>query len=192
MTRAERPTLEQIERELARRDTVSRYSKALRVTLIVLIVVSALSVLAATIFFPVLTVTGTSMTPLLEQDQIVVVAKGIKPKTGDVAAFYYNNKILLKRVIAGSGDMVDIDDKGNVYVNDKKLDEPYAVEKGEGECDITLPFQVPEDSWFVMGDHRSTSIDSRSTQVGCIKDEDVLGVIFLRVYPFGDICIFNY
>lgn len=190
MTRADRPTLEQIERELARRDTLGRYAKAMRITIAVLIVVSAVSVLAATIFFPVLTVTGSSMTPSLEEKQIVVAAKGSTPKTGDIAAFYYNNKILLKRVIAGEGDIVDMDSHGNVYVNDKLIDEPYAVDKGEGECNIEFPFQVPEKSWFVLGDHRSTSIDSRTTEVGCIKDDDILGKIFLRIYPFKDIDIF--
>lgn len=190
MTRADRPTLEQIERELARRDTVSRYLRAFRITVFVIAFVAAISVLLATLYVPILKVSGSSMTPLLNQDELVVVLKSQKFETGEVVAFYYNNKILLKRVIAGEGDFVDIDDSGNVYVNDVLIDEPYAVDKGSGECDIEFPYQVPDGSWFVLGDHRSTSIDSRSTQVGTIKDEDMLGKVFMRIYPFGKLKMF--
>ncbi len=185
MTRADRPTLEQIERELIRREGISRYRRVLRITLAVLAVVVALSVLTATLWFPILRVSGASMSPALEADDVVMVVKARRFECGEIVAFYYNNKILLKRAIAGAGDWVDMDADGNVFVNDVKLDEPYAVDKGEGLCDLTFPFQVPEDSWFMLGDHRSTSVDSRSSQVGCIKSEDVLGKVFLRIYPFG-------
>jgi signal peptidase I len=184
MTRADRPTIEQVERELARRENISRYTKAFRITVVTLIVVVAVAVLVATLWLPVLKVSGTSMTPSLYQDEIIVVMKDSDFKCGEIAAFYYNNKILIKRVIAGEGDWVDIDSEGNVYVNDVMIDEPYAVDKSEGSCDVDFPCQVPEDCWFVLGDHRSTSIDSRSTEVGFIKDEDMLGRIFCRVYPF--------
>lgn len=184
MTRSDRPTLDQIEKELVRRDRLSRYTKALKITLVALVFVISISVLLAVLWVPVLRVIGTSMTPHLEENDIVVIRKTSKFKTGDIIAFYYNNKILLKRVIAGAGDVVDMDKDGNVYVNNVKIEEPYAVDKGKGECDIEFPYQVPEDSWFVLGDHRSTSIDSRSDEIGCIKQEDVMGKLFFRIYPF--------
>lgn len=191
MTRAERPTLEQIERELIRREGVSRYRRVLRMTLAVLAVVAALSVLAATLWFPILRVSGSSMSPVLAANDVVLIVKASHFSCGEIVAFYYNNKILLKRAIAGAGDWVDIDAEGNVYVNDVLVNEPYAVDKGEGVCDLSFPFQVPEDSWFMLGDHRSSSMDSRSSQIGCIKSEDVLGRVFLRVYPFGRVRIIS-
>jgi signal peptidase I len=130
------------------------------------------------------------MTPTLNSDEIVVSLKANNIKSGDVIAFYYNNKILIKRVIAGPGDWVDIDDEGNVYVNDELLDEPYIQEKSLGDCNIELPYQVPDTKYFVMGDHRSTSIDSRNTSVGCVSEEQVVGRLVLRVWPlstFGSI-----
>lgn len=184
MTRADRPTLDQIKKELVRRDRMSRYTNALKITLVALVFVISISVLLAVLWIPVLRVTGTSMTPHLEEGDIVIIRKTSNFKTGNIIAFYYNNKILLKRVIAGAGDVVDMDKDGNVYVNNSKIDEPYAVDKGKGKCDIEFPYQVPEDSWFVLGDHRSTSIDSRSDEIGCIKQEDVIGKLFFRIYPF--------
>lgn len=184
MTRADRPTLDQIKKELVRRDRMSRYTNALKITLVALVFVISISVLLAVLWIPVLRVTGTSMTPHLEEGDIVIIRKTSNFKTGNIIAFYYNNKILLKRVIAGAGDVVDMDKDGNVYVNNSKIDEPYAVDKGKGRCDIEFPYQVPEDSWFVLGDHRSTSIDSRSDEIGCIKQEDVMGKLFFRIYPF--------
>lgn len=190
MTREDRPTLEQIECELSRRDTVSRYARAFRMTIVVLILVVAVSILVATLWLPVLRVSGTSMTPALNEDDIVVVVKSSDFECGEIVAFYYNNKILLKRVIAGEGDWVDIDENGNVYVNDVLIEEPYAVDKGEGNCDIEFPYQVPEGCWFVLGDHRSTSIDSRSLEIGCVKNEDMLGKVFFRVYPVREMTFF--
>lgn len=186
-----RPTLEEVERELARRDTVSRYLKALRITVVSLVFVVSVSVLLAVLWIPVLRVTGTSMTPTLEDNDVVVVRKTNKFDTGEMIAFYYNNKVLIKRAIASSGDMVYIDKKGDVYVNEKKIDDNYAVDKGKGKCDIEFPYQVPEDSYFVLGDHRSTSIDSRSDEIGCVKKEDVIGKVFLRVYPFKRFSFMN-
>lgn len=135
------------------------------------------------LFLPVLRVTGTSMTPTLANDELVVCKRRGDFKQGDIVAFYYNNKILLKRVIAVSGDTVDIKEDGTVYVNGKKLDEPYVKDKAFGMCSISLPYQVPDQRIFVMGDHRSTSIDSRSTAIGCVSEEAVVGKVVMRILP---------
>ena len=184
MNRAQRPTVDDIEKELARRDTIRKYRNATVITLGIIVVVSAIAVIVATLLLPVLRVSGSSMSPVIKDNDIVCTVKKSELERGDIAAFYYNNKILIKRVIAGEGDIVVFNKKGEGFVNDDKLDEPYAVDVGEGDCDIDFPFQVPEDSWFVMGDHRSSSIDSRTKQVGCIKNEDMIGKVVLRVYPF--------
>lgn len=144
---------------------------------------AALAVIISMLFLPVLRVTGTSMTPTLANDELVVCKRRGDFKQGDIVAFYYNNKILLKRVIAVSGDTVDIKDDGTVYVNGKKLDEPYVKDKAFGECNISLPYQVPDQRIFVMGDHRSTSIDSRSTAIGCVSEEAVVGKVVMRIMP---------
>jgi signal peptidase I len=152
--------------------------------------VAALAVLVATLWLPVLQIYGTSMAPTLNDGEVVVSLKSGTFNTGDVIAFYYNNKILVKRVIAGPGDWVDIKDDGTVYVNDVELDEPYVVEKALGDCNITLPYQVPESRVFVMGDHRSVSIDSRNTAVGCVSEEQIVGRLVMRLWPlsqFGEI-----
>lgn len=154
-----------------------------RSTIYALLVVAAVAVLVAVLLLPVLRIYGTSMTPTLTEGDIVLSIKGSSFQTGDVIAFYYNNKILVKRVIAYSGDWVDIDDDGNVFVNGQLIDEPYISEKALGECDIQLPYQVPEARVFVMGDHRSTSVDSRSSAVGCVSEEQIVGKIVFRVWP---------
>ena len=155
-----------------------------------MITVSAVAVLVAVLLLPVLRIYGTSMTPTLDEGNYVVAVKGSDFQTGDIVAFYYNNKILVKRVIAKSGDWVDIDTNGNVYVNNTLLDEPYVTEKAFGDCNITLPYQVPESRVFVMGDHRSVSVDSRNTAIGCVADEQIVGKIIFRVWPltgFGSV-----
>lgn len=177
------PGTEQLEAELERERYKQRYNVVFRSTICTLIVVAAVSVLVATLMLPVLRIYGSSMMPTLQDGEIVVSIKTSKFDYGDVVAFYYNNKILIKRVIANSGDWVDIDEDGTVYINGTELEEPYLTEKAFDECDIELPYQVPDGRIFVMGDHRSTSVDSRSTAVGCVADEQIVGRIVFRVWP---------
>ncbi len=181
------PSTEQLERELKRTNYRRSYWGVLRSTVGILVIVAAVSILVAVMLLPVLQIYGTSMTDTLDNGDIVVALKGSGFETGDVIAFYYNNKILIKRVVATSGDWVDIDDEGTVTVNRQTITEPYVKEKAKGECNIELPYQVPEGKVFVMGDHRATSIDSRNTAVGCVADEQVVGRVVFRIWPFGEI-----
>ena len=178
-------SVEELENELLNENYKSRYRRMLRSTIYTLITVAACAVLVATLLLPVLQIYGQSMTPSLTDGDIVVSIKGSDYSRGDVIAFYYNNKILVKRVIAFSGEWVDIDDYGNVYIDNEKLDEPYVVELAVGECNIELPYQVPEQKVFVMGDHRATSVDSRSTSVGCVDEEEIVGRIVFRIWPLS-------
>lgn len=180
------PTRAQVAGELRRERYKRRYRSAVTSTVYTLITVAAAAVLVATLLLPVLRIYGTSMTPTLNNGQIVVSVKTGELEPGDVVAFYYNNKILIKRVICGSGDWVDIQEDGTVLVNGQVLDEPYLTEKALGTCDITLPYQVPDGRVFVMGDHRETSVDSRSTSVGCVAQEQIVGRIFFRVWPLNE------
>lgn len=184
--KAETPSLEQIEAALKKEQYRNSYGKVLRSTVFSLIVVAAAAVLIAVLVLPVLQISGESMTETLQNGDIVVAVNSSKFKTGDVIAFYYNNNILVKRVIAYAGDWVDIDSDGNVYVNGTKLDEPYVSDKALGECNIDLPYQVPDNRCFVMGDHRATSIDSRNTAVGCVGNDMVVGKILFRVWPLAE------
>ena len=155
-------------------------------TVYALITVAAVAVLVAVLFLPVLQIYGTSMSPTLKEGNIVLSVKGGGFKTGEVCAFYYNNKILVKRVIAQERDWVDISEDGTVYVNNVLLDEPYISEKALGDCNIDLPYQVPESRVFVMGDHRSVSVDSRNTAVGCVAEEQIVGKIVFCVWPLSE------
>jgi signal peptidase I len=183
----EMPTAELLEKELARETYKNSYGKIIRSTVFSLIVVAAAAVLIAMLVFPVLQISGTSMTDTLYDGDIVVAVNDSNYKVGDIIAFYYNNNILVKRVIATSGDWVDIDDDGNVYVNGSLLEEDYLTGKAFGECNIKLPYQVPDNRCFVMGDHRATSIDSRNTAVGCISDDAVVGKLKFRIWPLSRI-----
>lgn len=178
------PTAEQLKSEIRRIRYKKNYIKTLYNTIASLLVVAAVAVLVSMLFLPVLRVTGTSMTPTLYNNELLLCNKRSDFKSGDVIAFYFNNKILLKRVIAAPGDTIDIAEDGTVYLNGEVLDEPYVNEKAFGECDIKLPYQVPDSRFFVMGDHRSVSIDSRSSSVGCIADEYVIGKVVFRIWPF--------
>ena len=184
------PEVSQLESELNRVKYKRRYRTVLKSTIYTLITVAAISVLVATLWLPVLQIYGNSMMPTLEDGEIVFSVKTSDFDAGDIIAFYYNNKILVKRVIAGPGDWVDMDEDGTVYVNEVELEEPYLAEKAYGDTDIELPYQVPDGKIFVMGDHRSTSVDSRNTAVGCVAQEQIVGKLILRVWPLSGITRF--
>lgn len=180
------PSLEVLEAELSRQKYRSRYGKVLRSTIYTLVTVAAIAVLVATLWLPVFQTSGSSMTPTLNENNFVVSVKSKKLQQGDIIAFYINNKILVKRVIACAGDWVNISEDGIVSVNGEVLEEPYIDEPALGDTDLDYPYQVPEKRYFVMGDHRSISIDSRNTAVGCISDEDLVGKIVFCVWPVKD------
>ena len=179
------PSLEQLTAELERENYKRRYNRVLRSTIYTLIVVAAVAVLVATIWMPVLQIYGSSMTPTLNEGEIVVSVKGSDFEPGDLVAFYLGNKILVKRCIAGPGQWVDINENGDVFVDGELLDEPYLTEKALGECDQSFPYQVPESRFFCMGDHRATSVDSRHSAVGCVAEEQIVGKIVFRVWPLS-------
>ena len=179
------PDVEQLRAELSREQYRQRYRRVLRSTIYTLVVVAAVAVLISVLFLPVLQIYGTSMTPTLSEGDIVVSVKGADFESGDLIAFYLGNKILVKRCIAGPGQWVDIDEEGNVYIDGKLLEEPYLEEKALGDCNIELPYQVPDNRYFCLGDHRATSVDSRDTTVGCVSEEQIVGKIVFRVWPLS-------
>lgn len=180
------PSSEQIRAELNRVNYKSRFRQVMKSTVYTLVVVAAISVLVATIWLPVLQIYGTSMVPTLNEGDIVVTIKTSEFEAGDLVSFYLGNKLLVKRYIAGPGQWVDIDLDGNVFVDGLLLEEPYISDKALGDCNIELPYQVPENRIFCMGDHRATSVDSRNTVVGCVADEQIVGKIVFRVWPIAE------
>ena len=181
------PELEALRRELKRERTKRRFRRLLRSTVNALIVVAAIAALIATLVLPVLQIAGTSMEPNLNDGDIVLLVKTDRLETGDLCAFYYSNKILIKRVIATPGDYIWIESDGTVFLNGEALDEPYITEKALGECDVEFPYQVPENTYFMMGDHRETSIDSRSSVIGCIPTDQIIGKILCKFWPLSEI-----
>lgn len=185
-TPVELPTLEQVQNEQKRLRYKERYRRTLKSTVAVLLVVAAIAVLVATLWMPVLQIYGSSMVPTLEDGQIVISVKTSNFQFGDIVAFYHENKLLIKRFIAGSSDWVNIDEDGNVFVNDEKLDEPYLTEKAFGNTNIELPYQVPDQRLFLMGDNRDVSIDSRNTAVGCVAADQIVGKVVFRIWPLSE------
>ena len=182
---AEIPTTAEVAAERERLAYRSRYTRVLRSTIYALLVVAAVAVLLATLFLPVLQVSGDSMNPTLQDRDIILLVKTDHMETGDLCGFYWQNKLLLKRIIGLPGDIITLDEDGVVTVNGEVLDEPYVDELALGECDIKFPYQVPENRYFVLGDHRATSIDSRSSVIGCVEKSQIVGKVFLRVWPLS-------
>jgi signal peptidase I len=179
------PSLPEIQRERKRIRRKDYYRQSLRGTISVLVVVAAVAVLIATLFLPILQISGDSMSPTLEHDEIVILVKTKEFNRGDLIGFYYQGKILLKRVIALPDEEVAIDAEGNVYVNGEALEEPYVTDKGLGDCDLEFPYKVPGTGYFVLGDQRSNSVDSRNSVIGAISQDDIIGKVFIRVWPFS-------
>lgn len=183
--------IKEMRQELRRVKYNQKFIGALFNTVGTLLVVAAIAVLISNLWLPILQVTGSSMSPTLEEGEVLLASKNSNFDTGDVVAFYYNNKILVKRVIATAGDWVNISEDGTVYVNDIAIDESYLVEKDFGDCNIELPYQVPESKIFVMGDNRSVSLDSRNTAVGCVSEEQMVGNVTFRLWPLSEIGSLN-
>ena len=184
------PSVDALKAELKREKYKHRYRAVFRSTVSTLIVVAAIAVLVATLWMPVLQIYGTSMTPTLQEGQIVLSLKDSKFEQGDLVAFYLGNKLLVKRVIAGPMDWVEITEDGHVYIDGEYLEEPYVSELALGQCDLEFPYQVPDERYFLLGDHRATSVDSRSSVVGCVAEEQIVGKIVFCVWPiqqFGEI-----
>lgn len=180
------PKAGMLEKELKRERNKRRFRRLLRSTVNALVVVAAIAALIATLVLPVLQIAGTSMEPSLNDGDIVLLIKTNRLETGDLCAFYYSNKILIKRIIGTPGDYLWINADGTVYLNGEALDEPYVSEKALGECDVEFPYQVPENTYFMMGDHRETSIDSRSSVIGGIARDQIIGKIICKVWPLSD------
>ena len=180
-----RPSLELIEKELARLKHKKSFRKAIVDTVAALVVIAAIAVLLSTMLVPVFRVYGRSMEPTLNEGEIIFSVKTNNIKSGDIVAFYYNNKVLIKRVIAKAGDWVELTEDNTVIVNDEVIEEPYAIGDNLAVTDIGMPYQVPDGRWFVMGDQRDISVDSRSTMVGPISHEQIIGKVTFKIWPLN-------
>ena len=185
------PTKQQVEKERKRYRRQKAYNKALGGTVYVLTIVAAVAVLIATLVLPVLQIEGKSMEPTLVNGDIVLPTKTVNFGRGELCGFSWNNKLLIKRVIGIPGDWIEIDTDGTVYLNGEKLEEPYAQQLAVGECDLEFPFQVPQEEYFVLGDMRESSIDSRNTLIGCVEKDQIVGKVFFRIWPFKNMCFFQ-
>lgn len=185
------PSIEDVEAERSALKYRASFRQVLRRTIGILIVVAAMAALISTLLFPVLQVSGTSMEPTLNNGDVIVLFKSRELKTGDLISLYYNGKIMLKRIIGQPGDYVNMDADGNVYVNGEYLDEPYIDSKSLGDCDVSFPYQVPDEKYFVLGDHRSVSTDSRNSLIGSIPSDQIIGKIVVRIWPLNNISIIN-
>lgn len=185
------PTKQQVETERKRYRRQKAYNKALGGTIYVLTIVAAVAVLIATLILPVLQIEGKSMEPTLVNGDIVLLTKTTNFDRGELCGFSWNNKLLIKRVIGIPGDWIEIDTDGTVYLNGEKLVEPYAQQLAMGECDLEFPFQVPQEQYFVLGDMRESSIDSRNTLIGCVEKDQIVGKVFFRIWPFKTIRFFE-
>ena len=185
------PTKEEVAEEREWLKHKKEYNRVLRSTIYALLVVAAIAVLIATQFLPVLQVSGSSMEPTLADEDIILLAKTNSFQTGELCGFYWQNKLLLKRIIGTPGDIIDIKEDGTVFVNGEEIEEPYVSEKALGECDLTFPYQVPENRYFVMGDHRTVSIDSRSSVIGCVEKEQIIGKVIMRIWPLSELSIIH-
>lgn len=183
----QKPNCIEIKEELNRIKKQNEYNKTLKSTIYILIIVASIAVLVSVLYLPVLSVQGQSMTPTLDNGQVLIATRGRNIQRGDIIAFNYNNKVLLKRVIATQGEVVNIKEDGIVYVNGEMLEEKYITKKSLGEVTIDFPYQVEEGKFFVMGDHRETSIDSRSNLIGSINKEQILGKVFFRIWPLNQL-----
>lgn len=185
------PTVAQLQEELEREKYKKRYRKTLMSTVYTLIIVAAVAVLIATLALPVMEISGSSMEPTLNDKEIVVLAKTTRLGRGELLCFSYQNKLLIKRVVGRPGDVVKIDEAGFVFINGEPIAEPYIIDRALGECDVTFPYTVPENHYFVMGDHRSTSVDSRSSVIGAVNKEQIVGKIMLRIWPLDKVGFVN-